>query len=76
MRGNIYTTTEVTISNDIGSVNKITSCNKIDRFTGNVMTSIITLRLFFCLIDLILYVPSTNFLLNSGRCSWVEPVLS
>ena len=51
MRGNIYNTTEVTISYDIGSVNKITPCNKIDRFTGNVMTSIITLRLFVvCLI--------------------------
>ena len=49
MRGNIYNTTEVTISYDIGSVNKITPCNKIDRFTGNVMTSIITLRLFVCL---------------------------
>ena len=31
---------------------------------------------FVCLFDLILYVPSTIFLLNRDRSSWVEPVLS
>ena len=32
--------------------------------------------LFVCLIDLILYVPSTIFQLNRDRSSWVGPVLS
>ena len=32
--------------------------------------------LFFCLFDLILYVPSTIFQLNWDGSSWVEPVLS
>ena len=31
---------------------------------------------FVCLLDLILYVPSTIFQLNRDRSSWVEPVLS
>ena len=31
---------------------------------------------FVCLFDLILYVPSTIFQLNSDGSSWVEPVLS
>ena len=31
---------------------------------------------FVCLIDLILYVPSTIFQLNRDGSSWVEPVLS
>ena len=31
---------------------------------------------FFCLFDLILYVPSTIFQLNRDGSSWVEPVLS
>ena len=30
----------------------------------------------FCLVDLILYVPSTIFQLCRDGCSWVEPVLS
>ena len=30
---------------------------------------------FFCLLDLILYVPSTIFQLNRDGSSWVEPVL-
>ena len=30
----------------------------------------------FCSFDLILYVPSTIFQLNSDGSSWVEPVLS
>ena len=33
-------------------------------------------RLFVCLFDLILYVPSTIFQLNRDGSSWVEPVLS
>ena len=32
--------------------------------------------LFVCLLDLILYVPSTIFQLNRDGSSWVEPVLS
>ena len=31
---------------------------------------------FVCLIDLIIYVPSTIFQLNRDGSSWVEPVLS
>ena len=31
---------------------------------------------FFCLFDLILYVPSTIFQLYRDGSSWVEPVLS
>ena len=31
--------------------------------------------MLFCLFDLILYVPSTIFLLIRDRSSWVEPVL-
>ena len=34
------------------------------------------LRMFVCLFDLILYVPSTIFQLNRERSSWVEPVQS
>ena len=34
------------------------------------------LTLYFCLFDLILYVPSTIFQLNRDGSSWVEPVLS
>ena len=33
-------------------------------------------RLFFCLFDLILYIPSTIFQLNRDGSAWVEPVLS
>ena len=33
-------------------------------------------RLFVCLFDLILYIPSTIFQLNRDGSSWVEPVLS
>ena len=42
--------TEYSLSYDVASGNEITPCNKIDkplvvyRFTGNVMTSITTLR--------------------------------
>ena len=32
--------------------------------------------LFVCLVDFILYIPSTIFQLNRDRSSWVEPVLS
>ena len=32
--------------------------------------------LFVCLIDLILYVPSTIFQLNRDGSSWVEPILN
>ena len=32
--------------------------------------------IWFCLFDLILYVPSTVFQLNMDGSSWVEPVLS
>ena len=35
-----------------------------------------TCKMFVCLFDLILYVPSTIFQLNRGGFSWLEPVLS
>ena len=35
-----------------------------------------TTSFFVCLFDLILYIPSTIFVLNRDGSSWVEPVLS
>ena len=36
----------------------------------------VTLEVFVCLFDLILYVPSTIFQLYRDGSSWVEPLLS
>ena len=41
-----------------------------------ILNMVIPILCFVCLIDLILYVPSTIFQLNRDGSSWVEPVLS
>ena len=44
--------------------------------TGRLPSELqIIILCLFCLIDLILYIPSTVFQLNRDGSSWVEPVL-
>ena len=48
----------------------------ICRQSGDKWQSKTMFLALFCLFDLILYVPATNFQLNRDGSSWVEPVLS